>query len=331
MIIEVQKLKKLVEKVLITKFNKKSSDLILSVIMHGELSGVKSHGIIRLLSDKYAILKYESDSAETKTETSSSVFIDMKGGNGVLAGATALEKIMKLGRKTPIAIVGTKNSFGSSGCLTYYAEQIANAGLIGIIMAKATPSVAPFTGTEKLLGTNPIAFGFPKKNGVFVFDMATSAITRGAVVRASLTGTQIPAGVAIDENGTETVDPNEALKGAFRTFGGYKGSGLSLVVEMLAGILTGASFGDFQTEEGLGNLFITINPTKVFGDLSEFENRVDLLIESVRHSKTMDGQPVRIPGESELAARDKALKENKVEVDDELIKEIEEYLKNRTS
>lgn len=325
--IKTEKLEKLVKETLSKKFAQNEVELMLPILLFGEYVGIKSHGIIRLLADRFAVMKQEGGNPQIYKKSQISSFIDAQGANGILTGAMAVQEVSEIAKNNGFGIVGTKNSLGSSGCLTYYAEKMANEGLIGIILARAGASVAPFGSREKILGTNPMCFGIPRQNGVFVFDMATSATSRGAVVRASLLGEKLPEGVAINENGKPTTDPNKALKGAILNFGGYKGSGLGLIVEMLAGVWTGSDFADMGVGEGWGNLFIAMKTNLLFDDLDALKYRTEMLIQKIKDSEAIDGKEIRIPGELELARRDEVLKNGMVEVDDKLIKEIEEYLK----
>src|ERR1700735_1561994 len=115
----------------------------------------------------------------------------------------------------------------------------AARGLVSIIASNASPWVAPHGATEGRLGTNPICFGFPSADEVVIFDIGTSAIIHAEVTLAQRLGNDLPENTAFDHDGLPTRDPAAALAGAFETWGGHKGSGLGIVVQLL-GILAGS-------------------------------------------------------------------------------------------
>jgi LDH2 family malate/lactate/ureidoglycolate dehydrogenase len=325
--IKIKDLKKLITSALATKYDKEDIDLMLPVIMFGELSGRKSHGIIRVVTGKYSILALKpTGKPQLIKKTEISVLINSQGNSGMLVATSASLEVIKIARKHGIAIVGTMGSQNSSGSLSFYAEKIANEGFIGIIMSRATADIAPFGSMEPLLGTNPIAFGFPTSTKPFIFDMSTSSITFGSVMRAKTLNDELPGTVAIDSEGNPTRNPDEAIKGAFLPFdNSYKGSGLAMVIEILAGILPGADFADKNIGDGWGNLFIAINP-KLFISKTNFEKRTRILIDAVKNAKTKGGTKVRVPGENTIKQRDEALERSWVEVDDQLVEGIRKYL-----
>lgn len=180
--LKVNELERTIKKALATKYDKEDVDLMTPVIMFGELSGKKSHGIVRIQS---SILNREPEGKPTfNRKSTNSILINSKSNPGMLAGANACNEIVKLVKEKEIGIVGTHGSQGSSGCLSYYVEKIANEGLVALIFARPAGDVAPYGGLERIFGTNPIAFGIPMKEKPLIFDMATSAISYGAVIVA---------------------------------------------------------------------------------------------------------------------------------------------------
>jgi LDH2 family malate/lactate/ureidoglycolate dehydrogenase len=123
--------------------------------------------------------------------------------------------------------------------LSFYAEMAAARGLVSFIASNASPWVAPHGASEGRLGTNPICFGFPSADEPIIFDIGTSAIMHAEVLLARRRGSDLPEGAAFDAEGKPTRDPAAALAGAFAAWGGYKGSGLGIVVQLL-GILVGS-------------------------------------------------------------------------------------------
>lgn len=150
------------------------------------------------------------------------------------ATTLAIEKAEAAG----IAMVGASDTW-YTGMLSYYAEMAAARGLVSIIASNASPWVAPHGATEGRLGTNPICFGFPSADAAIIFDIGTSAIIHAEVTLARRLGNDLPENVAFDHEGLPTRDPTAALAGAFATWGGHKGSGLAIAVQLL-GILAGS-------------------------------------------------------------------------------------------
>jgi LDH2 family malate/lactate/ureidoglycolate dehydrogenase len=245
--------------------------------------------------------------------------VEGRGNPGILITQIALTEALTLARKNGIGIVGTRGTFSSSGCLSYYLEKIAKNDFIAIIMAESPEGVAPDGSIQPLFGTNPISFGIPAIPAPLIFDMATSAISYGAILKAKTLGQTLPENVAIDVNGNITTDPEEALKGAILPFdNSYKGAGLAMIVEILAGILPGATFAIHNKEAGWGNLFIVLTPN-LLSDTKEFKEKVQVLRETIRNSRTKKGTKVRISGEKTIETRDLNLRKGWVEVDERLI------------
>lgn len=321
--IKVAELEKLVKNCLRKKYDQEDSDLIAEIILFGELSGKTSHGIVRLNTGGSSVMASNlagKSKLIRKSELSS--LIDGNGNPGMLVGQLAAGEVIAIAKKSGFGVVGTRNTNSSSGCLSYYLEKIAKENLIGIIMAQSPASTAPHGGIQPLFGTNPISFGIPANPRPLIFDMATSAISFGALLKAKVVGEKLPKNVAVDRGGNMTTDPNKAIEGATLAFdNSYKGFGLAMMVEILAGLWPGADFAGQNERGGWGNLFMAFSPSLLL-DEEEFKEKMRLLVETVRNSKTKHGGKVRIPGELTLDTRDKNLRTGGVEVDDKLIEEI---------
>ena len=198
--------------------------------------------------------------------------------------------------------------------LGYFTEQFALAGMIAIGATNASPRVTPPGGSHALLGTNPIAMAVPDGSGgiAFQFDFATSAVALGTITMAAARGETIPEGWAVDASGNPTTDPSAAVAGSMLSAGGHKGYGIGLLVEVLAGALTGSNLSadipPLKTPEGpphnIGQHYLVIDPTAHADGV--FIERLQQLAELVTE------QPgARLPG----AGRERA---TEVDVDDAL-------------
>src|SRR5215831_2902601 len=242
-------------------------------------------------------------------ETAASTLYD--GGNnvGMLAMYHAARAAIEKATHRGVAIIGVTNSW-MSGRSAYYCEMIARAELAGIHTAASARSVAPFGGTRPAVGTNPIAFGMPSSRGPIVFDMGTSAFMGTDLAYRARLGKPLPEGVAVDEKGQPTRDPEQARLGALLPFGGYKGFGLALIVQAF-GVLAGSALDPDKDD---GYLFVVFKP-QLLADLNEFKQQLGDLIERIKATPRLpEVSEIRIPGERAFRSRERALQEG-IEVD----------------
>lgn len=316
--IKIGELRELVVEKLARKFKKNDCEKIANVMLFGELSGRKSHGLIRLMPNRFGPLD-ETMQQEPRLEKVSpfSATIKAKGYPGMLLATLGMEQAIHLARENGIALVTTSGNHSSSGCLTYYAEEMAKANLVSFIFASTALLMAPLRGKEKRLGTNPIAIGIPTPKGPIVYDIGTAAMTLGDVAVARSQGKTLPEGVAIDAEGRPTTDPVAAMQGALLPFGGHKGFGLALMIELLGGVLTGASFSGLDREKGWGHLFLALR-LDLLGNPVQLLDNIDRCLEHVRTCPTESGDPVRLSGQTTLRNRDRSVQNGSVTVDDEL-------------
>ena len=173
--------------------------------------------------------------------------------------------------------------------LGYFTEQFAREGLLAIGATNASPRVSPPGGSVPVLGTNPIAMAVPDGDGgiALQFDFSTSAVALGKITMASAASEEIPLGWALDSDGKPTTDPVAALAGSLVSAGGYKGYGIGLLVEVLAGALTGCRLSvdvpPLKSPEGephdLGQFYVVIDPDSYSG--RTFYDRLAALAESI--------------------------------------------------
>jgi len=196
--------------------------------------------------------------------------------------------------------------------LGYFTEQFARAGLMAIGTTNSTPRVAPPGGSVPVLGTNPIAFAVPDGHGdvAFQWDFSTSAVALGKITMAAAAGESIPIGWAVDAEGNDTTDPDAALQGSLLSAGGYKGYGLSLMVELFASALTGslpsAELAPLKAAEGgphdIGQFYLVIDPgafsgQRFFDSVAELGERI-----AAQESARLPGSARLAPSSVELAA-----------------------------
>jgi LDH2 family malate/lactate/ureidoglycolate dehydrogenase len=196
---------------------------------------------------------------------------------------------------------------------------LVDQGLIAIIAAVANVNrMAPWGGTDRLLGSNPIAIGIPAGDEpAMILDMSTSTVSFGTVRQAIAAGRELPVGWLIDDHGQPITDPARGDEGTLVPIGGYKGYGLSLAIAALAGTLNGAAagsdvidhYGDLTTPTNTGHMIIALNP-ELFQPLSEFTQAMDIRIKEVRNSTPMVGvNTIQIPGDRSDASKRRAAAE----------------------
>jgi len=201
-------------------------------------------------------------------------------------------------------MVGVKNS-GHYGLSGYYAEQAVKNNLIVLIYTGAPPAVAPFGSLKSLFGTNPICFGAPTGTKIpFILDTSISMINRGKIRVAAKNNQKIPEGVALDKDGKPTTDAKKALNGVQLPIGGFRGSGLAWMVDILSGVFTGGNhagkikdpFDDFSAPQNIGHLFIAFK-ANIF--MKDFKKRIQKNINIVKKlPKLKNIKKILYPGES---------------------------------
>jgi len=296
-----------------------------TVLQAADLRGIDSHGVARLHSyfDMLTLGRIDPKAKVTVVrESQSTATVDGGNGLGLVVGpkanAIAMEKALAAG--SGWVSVRNTNHFGIAG---YYVLQALERDLIGWAMTNTTPLVAPLWGSERMLGTNPIAIAFPGlEEPAIVIDMATTAAAYGKIEIARRAGKQIPTGWAIDRAGAMTTDPNAMIDGGAmlplgsdRDRGGHKGYGLAVMVDVLSAVLSGANWGPFvppfalrqeiptrSVGKGTGHFFGALR-IDAFIDKDEFKKQIDELVRILRKTRPAPGTtgPL-IPGDPERQA-----------------------------
>jgi uncharacterized oxidoreductase len=190
--------------------------------------------------------------------------------------------------------------------LAYYSMMALEHDMIGMILCNSRPEVAPYGGRMRKLGTNPLSIAIPAdKEMPYVLDMATSIVAAGKVRAKVAKGEMLPEGWVINEMGLPTTDPEvfRSNRGMLLPFGGNKGYGMSLMIDLLGGALTGAGCSSTDSTGGNGTLMTAINIAS-FTPVETFKKRVDALIRSMKSTPTAPGfDEILIPGEPEFRAK----------------------------
>jgi LDH2 family malate/lactate/ureidoglycolate dehydrogenase len=243
----------------------------------------------------------------------SSAMIDGAGNNGYVTSLIGIDKAIDLARHSGVGVVGIRNTW-FSGRLAYYVERAARAGFIAIHTASTQARVAPSGGIDRIFGTNPVAFAFPCDPEPLVIDFGTGMTTWGNVLLRRKLQQPLDPGSAVDAQGHPTTDPSMALEGAFLPWGGHRGYGLALVVQVLAILAGGKMVAQEVTDSGF--FFLVIDPA-LLGAPDDFRRQVGELVAHIEASRPAPGtERVRVPGRGSLAKRAKAEASGQIEVDD---------------
>ena len=288
---------------------------IAELMLEADLIGADAHGVFRL-PQYVQRLKLGSTNPRPNIKVTRSApataLVDGDNGMGHLVVARTAETAIELARECGVAWVGCRMS-GHAGAAGVYAALPLKADMIGIYAAVANANHMPLAGgAEPLLGTNPLAIAIPAgEEPPLVLDIATSIVSYGTIKNHKLQNRPLKGGWMIDpKTGEAVTDPQKSVEALLLPMAGYKGAGLALMLGMLAGTLNGALFGrdcvDFNAAPdqvtNTGQFVVALDPSR-FQPLEKFKAEVDRHIRSLRTSKALPGESVRLPGEQRAQRR----------------------------
>lgn len=263
-------------------------------LVDAALRGMTFGGLPRILAIAERLAEHGDNRRPIRIihETPQSALLDGGDNVGYVVAHRATSIAVDKATRHGMAIVGANNTY-YTGLFAYYVEMATRADLVGIAAGNASAMVAPHGAREARLGTNPIAFGFPSTGDPIIWDIGTSAIMQGEVMLHGRLGETLPEGVALDKDGVPTRDPAAALAGALRTWGGHRGSGLAIVVQLL-GIMCGTPAIPVDHKE-MGFLFIALSPALLI-PAERFKERAAELADAIRGAAPERGtEEVRMP------------------------------------
>lgn len=272
--------------------------LLADTLVVADLRGCHSHGVLRVPEYVRKLTGEGVDpAAEPKLVREEGAALVIDGCNSMgqigceFAMRQAIERAMQFG-----VSVATVRGSNHCGAMAYFAMQALPHDMIGLATTNALPTMAPWGGRDKIIGINPLAVAIPAQSEPpVVLDAAFSGSSHGKIRVYHQKGLSIPPDWAFDRSGRPTTDASEAIEGLLQPIGGYKGTGLAVVMGMLATLLSGASYG---TE--LGNMvdgpragadgqFLMAVKVSAFEDPARFKQRVDSIVQQIRNSKPAPG------------------------------------------
>ena len=299
-------------------------------LVGNNLIGYDSHGV--RVVPAYVDLVRKGDIAfgaelEVVLEGPTHVVLDGHWGLGQLMGWKAARLAAGKARHCAVAAVALRNC-SHLGRLGEYSEMIADEGLVAFVTVNGQGGaqlVAPWGGLERRLSVNPFSYGIPRPGRAIVVDMSPTVVAGGKVSVKALRHEAIPEGWAIDSEGNPTTDPQAVVgspPGSLVTLGQHKGFALGLVMDILAGALSGGGCSRPDPERwGNATLILAINPG-AFGERSQFDAEVDNFLAYVKSSRLAPGfEEILIPGEPEVRERARRSKEG-IFVEEDTVKNI---------
>ena len=294
---------------------------VAGLMTEADLTGADAHGIFRLPQYVRRIRAggfNPRPRITVETTAAATAIVDGDNGMGHLAVSRAAETAIELARTAGVAWVGVRRSNHAGTAGLYAAIPVAH-GMIGLYAAVANANhMAVWGGTELLLGTNPLGIAVPSGDGPVVLDMATTVVSYGTVKKYALAGHEMPEGWLVDAaTGGPLTDPRRGAEGLLLPIGGYKGSGLAIMLGLLAGTLNGAAFGrdviDFNYNQGdatnTGQFVVAIDVAR-FVPLASFTAETDRHLADLRASARLPGVPeIRLPGDRRRACRHERLRD----------------------
>ncbi len=289
---------------------KADAEIVADGLVSADLRGVFSHGVVRVPMYcerlRHNLVNRQPD-IKVKQTSLASKHLDGDNGMGFIVGKRAMSEAIELALSTGVALVGVSKSehFGMSA---FYLLQALEAGLISLVFTNSSPAMPVWGGKTKFLGASPFAAASPGGAlGPYLLDMACTVTARGKLKYAAQRGETIAPGLALDAEGRPTTDGEKAFHGVILPFGGLKGAALSMLMEILSGVFTGAAFAgdvknphtDLSGAQNVGHFFMAIKPD-LFMPLQAYQDRMDTLIARAKSSQKAEGfDEILIPGEPE--------------------------------
>jgi LDH2 family malate/lactate/ureidoglycolate dehydrogenase len=293
--------------------------LTADTLVQADLWGHQSHGVMRL---PWYTARLQSGAGRPVAEPNDVVdagaigVIDGRDGMGQVLTARAARDAIRRAKLHGIGAVAVRNS-NHFGTAMYYTLMAPPEGCIMFLSTNASPALAPWGGRKKLVGNNPWSWAAPAgRHAPMVLDIANTGVARGKIYLARQRNESIPLGWALDAEGVPTTDPAAAIEGIIAPMAGHKGYAISVLMDVLSGVLTGSEFGPgvsgpYQAEKrsGAGHLIIAVN-IEVIQPLTAFNARMEAMIAGLKNAPRAKGvEEIFYPGEIEARNNERNLRE----------------------
>jgi LDH2 family malate/lactate/ureidoglycolate dehydrogenase len=284
------------------------AEVVAGSLVESNLLGHDSHGIRRLVSYVDSVRSGRIDPrAVPKAETTrpGTVVVHGRKAFGQLAALQAVRELGSLAGRHGAGVAAIRDC-NHVGRLGEYVSTLADRDLVAVAFGNADPTVAPFGGRERRLGTNPLAWAVPRQHGApVVMDWATSGVAEGKLAVARDRGEQVAEGLVLDARGRVTTEPGDFYAGGvLLPFGGHKGYGLSVLIELVGGLLSGTGIGSMPDYRGGFGTVLMAFDIAAFLPAAEFRARTEEFCRRLNRTPLAEGhEEVLVPGELEERTR----------------------------
>ncbi|MEM3404606.1 MAG: Ldh family oxidoreductase [Nitrososphaeria archaeon] len=294
---------------------KRDSEVVSEHLVLANLRGVDSHGAFVRIPHYVSALRQGVINPKPKIkkvkEYANAGLIDGDGGFGPVVAMMATELAINKAKKSSVCIIGSTN-MSHVGMLARYTLKATESRMVGMAATSSPVMVVPWGGRKPVLGTNPFSIGFPVNDGnSIIVDMATSSVSGGKIAVLASKGEKMPEGWALDKYGNPITDPKVFLDGGILLpFGGYKGFGLCLSVEIFSSILTGAPYSVYIKSGWAtqGGFIVEVIDVSSFRPYEEYQKDMVDLIKIIKTTPPAEGfKEVLLPGELEKREYDKRI------------------------
>lgn len=298
--------------------NDKDANTLCELIVEQELVGNRFSPVGELPGKHARLIEsVQSSKEEIVVDKPAAKLIKGNGRPATLITSDYLDEVISKAKQQGLYALGIYDS-SYNEFFDVYCRRVAAEDCIAIVVENGGPQgVVPFGGKTDVTGTNPLAYGIPTNNHPIVFDAATAMHAYGLIKQAREAGEKLPDNAYVDKAGNVTTDPIQAV--AVLPFGGFKGFGINLLIDVLSGILVRGKSGLDQPTDSqryIGTFIIVIDPA-AFGDIDEFKKSTTKLTEDILKVESIDpDNPVRIPGFRGVEKRQQSLAEGMIEIDD---------------
>jgi L-2-hydroxycarboxylate dehydrogenase (NAD+) len=288
--------------------------LLADSLVAADLGGVHSHGVLRVPEYVHNLTQGGVDPRGRPAvvrDSGACLVVDGVNSMGQIGAHFAMERVIERAGATGIAAAAVRGS-NHCGAVGYFASQALPHDMIGLATTNALPTMAPWGGSERLLGINPLAIAVPAgEERPIVYDAAFSASAHGKIRVYQQKGLSLPEGWALDHEGNPTTDPTAAIDGLLMPIGGFKGTGLAMIMGILSSMLSGASYGtelgsmEEGPKPGKDGHFVAAIRVSAFEDVGRFKARVDRAIRQIHACRLAHGfNRIYAPGEREALNRE---------------------------
>ena len=298
---------------------KEDAEMVADCFATADVFGVTTHGISILPShiDRIKRGGYNlSPDLKIIKETAAFAVIDGDNAFGPVSAKYCLDYGVKRCKEAGIFTVFGRNN-NTFGPAFYYSLKAAEEGCIAFVTSNSPAQMAPFGGNEKMLGTNPFAAVIPVPDSdPIIIDFATSVVAKSKFKEYAQKGLKLPDGWALDVDGKPTNEPEEGIKGFVQPMAGFKGYGLSMLIDIMSGLLSGSAYlnhvGRFYSNDNksmnVGFYITVMDPKQIFG--GEYDIAIKQYVSELRESDSIEGQKIVLPGDDRIQYKNSLLENN---------------------